>query len=57
MIDDLEKIEAQIPITLCNLEKGISSFIFDFMFHLPIQIANEAKLGSPAQYWWMYPIE
>jgi len=27
------------------------------MVHLPIHLQNEVRLGSPTQFWWMYPIE
>jgi hypothetical protein len=30
---------------------------FDIMMHLPIHLAEEAKLGGPVCYRWMYPIE
>ncbi|WMV07748.1 hypothetical protein MTR67_007374 [Solanum verrucosum] len=56
-IDDLEQVEAQIPITLCKLEKVFPPSFFDVMVHLPIHLANEAMLGGPVQYRWMYPIE
>ncbi|XP_060206292.1 uncharacterized protein LOC132633965 [Lycium barbarum] len=55
--DDLEQIEAQIPITLCKLEKVFPPSFFDVMVHLPVHLANEAKLAGPVQYRWMYPIE
>nr|GLL33420.1 uncharacterized protein LOC109185082 [Ipomoea trifida] len=31
--------------------------MFDCMEHLPVHLANEARLGGPAQYRWMYPFE
>ncbi|OIT34191.1 hypothetical protein A4A49_62140, partial [Nicotiana attenuata] len=55
--DDLDQIEAQIPITLCKLEKVFPPSLFDVMVHLPTHLANEAKLTGPVQYRWMYPIE
>jgi len=30
---------------------------FDIMMHLPIHLAEEAKLGGPVCYRWMYPME
>lgn len=30
---------------------------FDVMMHLPIHLAEEARLGGPVSYRWMYPIE
>nr|GMD96778.1 uncharacterized protein LOC109190933 [Ipomoea batatas] len=31
--------------------------MFDCMEHLPIHLADEARLGGPVQYRWMYPFE
>ncbi|KAK6773745.1 hypothetical protein RDI58_028983 [Solanum bulbocastanum] len=56
-IDDLVRVETQIPITLCKLEKVFPPSFFDVMVHLPIHLANEAMLGGPVKYRWMYPIE
>ncbi|WMV58919.1 hypothetical protein MTR67_052304 [Solanum verrucosum] len=56
-IDNLEHIEAQIPITLCKLEKVFRSSFFDVMVHLPVHLATEAKIAGPIQYRWMYPVE
>ncbi|WMV20184.1 hypothetical protein MTR67_013569 [Solanum verrucosum] len=52
-IDDLEQVEAQIPITLCKLEKVFPPSFFDVMVHLPIHLAYEAMLGGPVQYRWI----
>ena len=30
---------------------------FDIMIHLPIHLAEEAKVGGPVCYRWMYPVE
>ncbi|XP_060182268.1 uncharacterized protein LOC132611929 [Lycium barbarum] len=56
-VDELEKIEAQIPITLCKFEKVFIPAFFDIMVHLPIHLANEAKIAGPIQYRWMYLVE
>ncbi|KAH0650206.1 hypothetical protein KY284_030118 [Solanum tuberosum] len=56
-IDNLEQIEAQIPITLCKLEKVFPPSFFDVMVHLPIHLATEAKIAGPIHYRWMYPVE
>ena len=52
----MEHIEAQIPITLCKLEKVFPPF-FDVMVHLPIHLANEANIVGPIHYQWMYLVE
>lgn len=56
-VDDLKQLESQIPITLCKLEKVFPPSFFDVMMHLPIHLANEAIMGGPVQFRWMYPIE
>ncbi|KAH0633356.1 hypothetical protein KY284_036142 [Solanum tuberosum] len=56
-IDNLEHIEAQIPITLCKLEKIFPPSFFDVMVHLPVHLATEAKIAGPIHYRWMYPVE
>ncbi|XP_029126265.1 uncharacterized protein LOC109793794 isoform X1 [Cajanus cajan] len=55
--DDLSKMEKNIPIILCKLERIFPPGFFDSMEHLPIHLAYEAKLGGPVQYRWMYPFE
>ncbi|KAF7139861.1 hypothetical protein RHSIM_Rhsim06G0085100 [Rhododendron simsii] len=54
---DLIRLEKQIAITLCELERIFPPSFFDIMMHLPIHLATEAKLAGPVHYRWMYPIE
>jgi hypothetical protein len=56
-VDDLEKLSASIGETLCRLEMIFPPAFFDIMMHLPVHLAEEAKLGGPVCYRWMYPIE
>ena len=56
-VEDLEKMENQIVIALCQLEKIFHSSFFDVMMHLPIHLVGEAMIVGPVQYQWMYPIE
>jgi len=56
-VDDLEQIEAQIPLTLCKLEKAFPPAFFDIILHLSIHLVHEAKIRGPVQFRWMYPIE
>ncbi|WMV08298.1 hypothetical protein MTR67_001683 [Solanum verrucosum] len=56
-IDNLEHIEAQIPITLCKLEKVFPPSFYDVMVHSTIHLAIEAKIAGPIHYRWMYPVE
>ncbi|XP_077237173.1 uncharacterized protein LOC143878834 [Tasmannia lanceolata] len=54
---DLIKLKKRIALTLCHMEKIFTPAFFDIMVHLPIHLADEARLGGPVQYRWMYPIE
>jgi hypothetical protein len=55
--EDLVKLSETIPETLCQLEMIFPPAFFDIMMHLPIHLAEEARLGGPVLYRWMYPIE
>ncbi|XP_058732953.1 uncharacterized protein LOC131604516 [Vicia villosa] len=56
-VDDIIKLDRNIPIILCKLEKIFPPGFFDSMEHLPVHLAYEAFLGGPVQYRWMYPFE
>ncbi|KAH7833133.1 hypothetical protein Vadar_003384 [Vaccinium darrowii] len=56
-MSDLDKLEENIAIVLCKLEKIFPPAFFDVMVHLAIHLPREIKLGGPVQYRWMYPIE
>jgi hypothetical protein len=56
-IEELEKLTVSIRETLCRLEMVFPPAFFDIMMHLPVHLAEEAKLGGPICYRWMYPIE
>jgi len=53
----LHLLEKTIVLTLCKLEKIFPPSFFDIMVHLPIHLANEAKIVGPVQYRWMYLVE
>jgi hypothetical protein len=55
--DDLIKMDKDIPMILCKLERIFPPGFFDSMEHLPVHLAYEARLGGPVQYRWMYPFE
>ena len=44
-------------MTLRKLEKIFPPSFYDIMVHLSIHLVDEAKIGGPVQYRWMYPIE
>ncbi|CAN1180949.1 hypothetical protein LINPERHAP2_LOCUS35056 [Linum perenne] len=56
-VESLNKLESQIALTLCHLERIFPPSFFDIMVHLTIHLVSEAKLGGPVQGRWMYPIE
>jgi hypothetical protein len=53
----MEKLEKEIPILLCKLEKKFPPGFFNPMQHLLVHLPYEAKIGGPVQYRWMYHIE
>ncbi|XP_048608650.1 uncharacterized protein LOC106385497 [Brassica napus] len=56
-IEDVARLKENIAIMLCNLEKIFPLAFFDVMEHLPVHLPDEALLGGPVQYRWMYPFE
>ena len=56
-VEQMGRLEKQIPITLCNLERIFPPSFFDSMEHLPVHLPYEAKMCEPVQYRWMYPFE
>ena len=57
IVDDIEKMCTDISLILCKLEIIFPSAFFDVMVYLAIYLPNEALLGGPVAYRWMYPIE
>jgi hypothetical protein len=53
----MQKLEKEIPVLLCNMEKKFPPRFFNPMQHLHIHLPYEAKVGGPVQYRWMYHIE
>jgi len=56
-IEELDKLTVSIRETLCRLEMVFPPAFIDIMMHFPVHLAEEAKLGGPVCYRWMYPIE
>ncbi|XP_050229112.1 uncharacterized protein LOC126678253 [Mercurialis annua] len=52
-VEELKQLDAQIPITLCKLEKTFPPSFFDIMVHFPIHLPAEAMIGGPVQYRWI----
>jgi hypothetical protein len=53
----MEKLQKEIPILLCKLEKVFPPGFFNPMQHLLVHLPYEAKIAGPVQYRWMYHIE
>jgi len=49
MENDLSRMEQNIPLILCKLERIFPPGFFYSMEHLPIHLAYEARLGGPVQ--------
>jgi hypothetical protein len=57
MVEMMQKLEKEIPVLLCKMQKFFPSEFFNLMQHLLIHLSYEAKVGGPVQYRWMYHIE
>jgi hypothetical protein len=55
--DMVEKLEEEISVLLCKLEKIFPPEWFKPMQHLRVHLPYEAKTGGLQQYRWMYHIE
>jgi hypothetical protein len=53
----MKKLEKEIPLLLCKLEKIFPPGWFNPIQHLSVHIPYKAKVGSPQQYRWIYHIE
>ncbi|CAN4115657.1 unnamed protein product [Withania somnifera] len=56
-VEDLQKLEESIKVTVCKLEKIFPPSFFDPMEHLLIYFPYEAIVGGPVQFRWMYSSE
>jgi hypothetical protein len=55
--DMMEKLEKEIHMLLCKLEKIFPPRWFNLMQHLLIHLSYKAKVGGLQQYKWMYHIK
>jgi hypothetical protein len=53
----MEKLEKEISVLICKLEKIFPPGWFNPMQYLLVHLQYEGKLGGPQQYRWMYHIE
>nr|XP_023893433.1 uncharacterized protein LOC112005415 [Quercus suber] len=56
-VSEIENLEKDIAVTLCELEKIFPPSFFTVMVHLVRHLATEAKICGPVHYRWMYSIE
>ncbi|XP_068475194.1 uncharacterized protein [Phaseolus vulgaris] len=56
-VDELNQLQNRVVLTLCHMEILFPPAFFTIMVHLIVHLVEDAKLGGPAQYRWMYPIE
>ncbi|XP_076929363.1 uncharacterized protein LOC143593694 [Bidens hawaiensis] len=54
-VEEVDKLEADLFVTLCLLEKYFPPSFFDVMVHLTVHISREVKLCGPVCFRWMYP--
>ncbi|GJU31929.1 putative transposase-associated domain-containing protein [Tanacetum coccineum] len=56
-LQELDKMQAELVVTLCLLEKFFPLSFFDIMVHLTVHLTREVKLCGPIYFQWMYPFE
>ncbi|KAL5579995.1 hypothetical protein UlMin_012437 [Ulmus minor] len=56
-VDELREMQRSIILILCKLEKIYPPAFFTIMVHLCVHLPEQAILGGPVQYRWMYGTE
>ncbi|KAL0550133.1 hypothetical protein IC582_014633 [Cucumis melo] len=56
-VSELDALQEDIVMTLCNLEKYFSSSFYTIMVHLVVHLVREVKLCGPLYLRWMYSFE
>ena len=56
-LEELDKMQEELCVTLCLLEKFFPPSFFDIMVHLTVHLTREVKLCGPVCFRWMYPFE
>ncbi|XP_021984396.2 uncharacterized protein LOC110880131 isoform X1 [Helianthus annuus] len=56
-VSKLGKLQSDIVLTLCLLEKYFPPSFFDVMIHLMVHLVREVRLCGPVHFRWMYPFE
>ncbi|XP_074377419.1 uncharacterized protein LOC141718946 [Apium graveolens] len=56
-VSKLNKLQVDVILTLCKLEKIFPPSFFDVMIHLMVHLVRELRLCGPVFYRWMFPFE
>ncbi|XP_074359107.1 uncharacterized protein LOC141698318 [Apium graveolens] len=56
-VSKLDKLQSDVIVTLCELEKIFLASFFDIMIHLIVHLVRELRLCGPVFYRWMYAFE
>ncbi|KAA0053269.1 transposase [Cucumis melo var. makuwa] len=56
-VSELDALQEDIVMTLCNLEKYFPPSFFTIMVHLVVHLVREVKLCGSVYLRWMYPFE
>ncbi|KAL7594807.1 hypothetical protein Lser_V15G29251 [Lactuca serriola] len=57
IVDELDKLQEELCVTLCLLEKHFPPSFSNVMIHLNVHLTREVKLCGPIFFRWMYPFE
>ena len=52
----LDDLENEVVIVLCQMEMYFPPSFFDIMVHLTVHLVREIQLCGPIFLWWMYPL-
>ena len=55
--EDMRRLELEISIILCKLERIFPSGFFDSMEHLHVHFPYEARIAGPVKFRWMYSFD
>ena len=53
----LDNLENEAAIVLCQMKMYFPPSFFDIMVHLIVHLVREIRLCGPVFLWWMYPFE
>ncbi|RVW23622.1 hypothetical protein CK203_095835 [Vitis vinifera] len=56
-VSALDKLQNDLVVTLCLLEKYFPPSFFDIMLHLTVHLVRNVRLCGPVYLRWMYPFE